>query len=108
MRIAPGLVVERVEDGEGGWPVLNGEPRDRSRLIIHQGHGRPQKISDLFLLPGFACRGTYNANLVITVSSSKCISRPSLDGIHAEIGADVLASSMATSAHFRSISANRG
>src|SRR5262245_21187503 len=26
MRIAPGLVVERVKDGEGGWPLLNREP----------------------------------------------------------------------------------
>src|SRR5712691_10218382 len=50
MRVAPGLVVERVEDGEGGRPLLNGEPRDRARLSVRQGYGGTQKIRDLLLL----------------------------------------------------------
>src|SRR5262249_34686198 len=49
MRIAPGLIVESVEDGEGGWPLLNGEPRDRAHFSVHQGDGGTQKILDLFL-----------------------------------------------------------
>src|SRR3984893_4005589 len=39
MRVAPGLVVERVEDGERGRSLLNGEPRDRAHLSVHQGYG---------------------------------------------------------------------
>src|SRR3982074_2890570 len=50
MPTRPSLVVERIEDGEGGWPLLNGEPRDRARLGVHQGYGRTQKIRDLLLL----------------------------------------------------------
>src|SRR5437016_13798776 len=30
--------------------VLNGEPRDRARLSVHQGYGGTQKIRDLLLL----------------------------------------------------------
>ena len=50
MRLAPALVVERVEDGEGGRALLNGEPRDGAGLGIHQGNGGLQKIRDLLLL----------------------------------------------------------
>src|ERR1700730_11420106 len=39
MRRAPGRGVERVEDGERGRSLLNGEPRDRARLSVHQGYG---------------------------------------------------------------------
>ena len=35
VRVAPGFVVERVEDCKGGWTLLNGEPGDRSRFSIH-------------------------------------------------------------------------
>src|SRR5262245_21579243 len=49
MRFAPGLVIERVEDCEGGWPLLNGEPRNRAAFGVHQGYGGTQKIGDLVL-----------------------------------------------------------
>src|SRR6202048_3136166 len=50
MRVAPGLVVERVEDGERGRSLLNGEPRDRAHLSVHQGYRGTEKIRDLLLL----------------------------------------------------------
>jgi hypothetical protein len=50
MRVASGLVVECVEDRECGRPLLDGEPRDRARLGIHQGEGGAQEVSDLLLL----------------------------------------------------------
>src|SRR5215216_3112359 len=50
MRVAPGLVVERVEDGERGRSFLNGEPRDRAHLSVHQWYGGAQKLRDLLLL----------------------------------------------------------
>jgi hypothetical protein len=49
MCIAPGLVIERVEDCEGGWTLLNSEPRDRTHFSVHQGYGGTQKIRELFL-----------------------------------------------------------
>jgi len=50
MRVAPGFVVERVEDGKRGRSLLDGKPRDRAHLSVHQGYGGTQKIRDLFLL----------------------------------------------------------
>src|SRR6187551_441241 len=43
MRLAPGLVVKRVEYGEAAWPFLNSEPGDGARFGIHQKRGRTQK-----------------------------------------------------------------
>src|SRR5262245_32887193 len=50
MRIATGLVVERVEDSERGWPLLDREPRDRARFSVHQRQGGAQKIRNVLLL----------------------------------------------------------
>src|SRR5271166_3574575 len=50
MRVAAAFVIERVENGKGGWPLLNGEQRNRGRLSIHERYGGTQKIRDLFLL----------------------------------------------------------
>jgi hypothetical protein len=37
VRIAPGLVLERIEDGERRRPFLNRKPADRAWLGVHQG-----------------------------------------------------------------------
>src|SRR5215813_450540 len=50
VRVATSLVVERVEDGERGRSLLNGEPGDRARLGVDQGYGGTQEIRDLLLL----------------------------------------------------------
>ena len=50
VRVTAGLVVECIEYGERGWPLLNGIPGHRSRLGVHQGNRRPQKLRDLVLL----------------------------------------------------------
>src|SRR5690348_8519072 len=68
MRLAPGLVVKRVEYGEAGWPFLNSEPGDGARFGIHQSAAERKKSATSFSLPGFACSGTYNANFVISHS----------------------------------------
>src|ERR1700730_4801913 len=63
MRIAPGLVVERVEDGEGGRSLLNGEPRDRARFSVHQWHGRTQKIRDILLFARLSLKWNIQSKL---------------------------------------------
>src|SRR5260221_13738440 len=63
MRIAPGLVVERVEDGEGGRSLLNGKPRDRARFSVHQWHGRTQKIRDILLFARLSLKWNIQSKL---------------------------------------------
>src|SRR5271170_5251834 len=36
VRVPPGFVVKRIEDGERGWSLLNSKPRDRAWLSVHQ------------------------------------------------------------------------
>ena len=49
VRVSPGLIVECVENGERGRPLLNGEPRGRARFSVDQRYGGTQEIRDLIL-----------------------------------------------------------
>src|SRR5262249_44412004 len=52
MCVDAGFVVERIENGEPGRPLLNGEPRLGAGLGVDQGQGRPQELGDVLLLAG--------------------------------------------------------
>src|SRR6185436_15292663 len=68
MRLAPGLVVKRVEYGEAGWPFLNSEQEMVPGSAFTKSAAERKKSATSFSLPGFACSGTYNANFVISHS----------------------------------------
>src|SRR5262249_326958 len=50
VRVAPGFVVERIENGESRRSLLDGEPGFRGRFGVHQGESGPQEVGDLLLL----------------------------------------------------------
>jgi hypothetical protein len=58
VRLPPALVIKRVEDGEGGRPFLNCEPRDRAWFRVDQGTAERRKSATSFSLPGFASSET--------------------------------------------------
>src|SRR5262249_27241924 len=43
MRLPAGVVGKSVEDAEGGRPHADGKPRDRSRLLLHDGQASAKK-----------------------------------------------------------------
>jgi hypothetical protein len=50
MRIAASFVIERVENCEAGWPLLDGKLRDCPWFSVHQRHSGTQKVGDLLFL----------------------------------------------------------
>jgi hypothetical protein len=54
VRIAAGIILKCVEDGEGGWAKSNTEPGGRCGLLCNQALPVAQKFGDFVSLPGFA------------------------------------------------------
>jgi len=67
-RVAPGLVVECVENRERRRAFLDSKPGDRARFGVDQRQRRFKEIRDSFSLPGLASSGTYSATLDIVHS----------------------------------------
>src|SRR5262249_11866811 len=63
MRVAAGLVVEAVENGEGRRTLLDGMPGDRARLVIDERDGRSQEIGDFLLLAGLRLQWNVESKL---------------------------------------------